>query len=110
MGRFHYDQSAGIVLDDRTLAHVQVIIIDKLRRGERFAFSAPSGSRLVTMWMTPDAALEFVYDDARMPNLNRDWLESLSNSAGSPMGLVLLPESPPQGFDTEDAAGGTVTA
>jgi hypothetical protein len=39
MGKLAYDRSLTIDFDDRTLAHLQIVIGMKMRRGESFYFS-----------------------------------------------------------------------
>jgi hypothetical protein len=83
-------------LDDRTLAHLKVVILTKLRRGEGFAFSwdkgLEQGSGRDTMWLNPSIGLEFQFDGSRQASLNKAWLEELMASANSAGGLHVLPE------------------
>lgn len=37
MGSLFYDRTAFFEMDDRTLAHLRAVILDKLRRDESFA-------------------------------------------------------------------------
>ena len=92
MGQILYDMSRAIELDDRTLAHVQVVVIDKLRRGECFSLSLVSERGAMMMWVTPFTALQFVYAGNRRPQLNRTWLEQISSSASISGILSLTPE------------------
>lgn len=92
MGTLVYDDGRPAEFEDRTLWHLQVIIVDKLRRQERFPFTWSDGRRTVTVWIGPNTPLEFVYRGNRRPRLNRAWLEELALSAGSIGGLVVVPE------------------
>ena len=92
MGTLIYNGRTSIPLDDRTLAHLQVVVISKLRRRESFAFTATVDGRQVVAWMGPSVALEFVYSGSRHPILNRDWLELLAQAAASTEGLFIVPE------------------
>ena len=92
MGQFLYDQGRAIEVDDRTLAHLQVVMINKLRRREHFAITVPDGDRMHCMWVSPQTPMQFVYSGNRRPVLNRLWLEQLAEAANSVNGLVLLPE------------------
>jgi hypothetical protein len=94
-----YDMSRAIELDDRALAHMQVVVIDKLRRGERFALSLVDNRGSMLMWVTPFSALQFVYAGNRQPPLNRAWLEELSSNASLTGILSLTPE--PRNLMTE---------
>ncbi|WP_242492346.1 hypothetical protein, partial [Agromyces binzhouensis] len=92
MGTLVYDSRLSIPVDDRTLAHLQVVILGKLRRREHFAFTATVDGREVGLWLGPSVALEFRYADRRRPAMNRAWLELLADVAASRDGLVIAPE------------------
>ena len=92
MGTLIYNGRTSIPLDDRTLAHLQVVFISKLRRRESFAFTAAVDGRQVVTWIGPSVALEFLYTGSRHPVLNRDWLELLAQAAASTDGLFVVPE------------------
>ncbi|MDQ1546874.1 MAG: hypothetical protein QOH69_1778 [Actinomycetota bacterium] len=97
MGRLIYGPTGTQVdIEDRTLAHLKVVILTKLRRGEGFAFSwergtARGGGR-DTMWLNPAIGLEFQFDGGREASLNKVWLDELMASANSGGGLHILPE------------------
>ena len=92
MGFVVYDRSKVAELDDRTLAHLQAVIVDKLRRMESFSWILGDEQKEVVMWISPSTPLEFVYVGNRQPALNRAWLEQLALTAGSTEGLMLVPE------------------
>ncbi|WP_159602759.1 DUF7882 family protein [Agromyces humi] len=92
MGYFVYDISREIEIDDRTLAHLQVVMIDKLRRNESFALNLRDGNSLVSAWISPRSAVQFVYAGNRRPTLNRGWLDKLSDGVGMTGSLTLQPE------------------
>ncbi|MFF2371815.1 ATP-dependent DNA ligase [Agromyces sp. NPDC058110] len=92
MGTLVYNGTGSIPIDDRLLAHLQVVIIDKLRRQESFPFSWEVAGRESTVWFGPSIALEFVYAGNRSPLLNRAWLNQLAAAASSNAGLSALPE------------------
>jgi hypothetical protein len=79
-------------LDDRTLAHVEVVTLAKLRRNESFAISLDraQGGR-TTIWVGTNAALQFRFDQGRQ-EINRAWLDQLIDSANTPGGLRIEPE------------------
>jgi hypothetical protein len=95
MGRFVYED-VRVDFDDRTLAHLQVVILAKLRRRESFAFSwrddVSVGGGHTTVWLHPGCKLVFKFSGSKQPELSRDWVEALSVSANSPGGLMLIPE------------------
>jgi hypothetical protein len=82
---------------DRELAHLRVVIITKLRRGEMFAFavdgrveSAGPGRRI--LWIHPSIPLQFQFDGTTEEKLNREWLEDLMSAANSGGNLRLTSE------------------
>ena len=99
MGTLIYDgQTAEIPMDDRALAHLQLVIISKLRRRESFAFSwkdAPAaGDGRSSVWIHPEISLRFKFAGSRPPAINQQWVTALTNSANSSSGLHLIPEPP----------------
>ena len=107
MGTLAY-ATAGLEIefDDRVLAHLQVVVVAKLRRNEGFVFSwkAPSatGDGRSAVWMDRSIPLVFTYDTPETPALNRQWLELLTVTANGPGGLRIVeepvaPETPQRG-------------
>ncbi|MDY7541863.1 MULTISPECIES: ATP-dependent DNA ligase [unclassified Cryobacterium] len=96
MGKLTYNATVTADFDDRILAHIQVVIGAKLRRGECFYFTwrdDPSGGDgRSTIWLHPAIPLAFKYFGGRSPSLNRDWVEALMLTANSSGGLQLVPE------------------
>jgi len=89
------DRQRRFEIDDRTLAHLQVVIAAKLRRREGFFFSVreeESISGRTSIWMSPMVVLHFKYYGSRQPAINRRWLEVLHESANSSAGLIVLEE------------------
>jgi hypothetical protein len=99
MGQILFGGSGDAVeIDDRTLAHVKVVMLAKLRRNESFAFSfevEPShGGGRSTFWVNPAVPLRFKFRQTQRPPLNRAWLEALMIAANSVDGLRLVEEPP----------------
>ncbi|HEX4443691.1 MAG TPA: hypothetical protein VHZ81_08990 [Galbitalea sp.] len=97
MGSLIYGPTGTKVeIDDRALAHLKVVILTKLRRGEGVSFSwekgTEQGSGRATIWLHPAIGLEFQFDGSRPASLNKLWLEELMTSANSSGGLHVLPE------------------
>lgn len=92
MGAFIYDRSEPIEIEDRTLAHLQVVIIDKLRRDEHFSLVLRDDRIAVTFWLGPRTPLQFIYHGNRQPAINHEWIELLAGEAGVTGMLTLLPE------------------
>ena len=97
MGKILYsDSDIEIVFDDRAMAHLQVVIGSKLRRGEGFFFSWKDdlsvGDGRSAIWIDKGIPLYFRYSGSRPISMNREWLELLTQSANSTQGLVFAPE------------------
>lgn len=94
MGAFHYGSPpVSFDLDDRTLAHVELVIMAKLRRREclSFAISHEDGSHRQAVWIAPTVPLRFEYE-GMMPEISKAWLQDLVDTANSPGGLRIVPE------------------
>jgi hypothetical protein len=97
MGYLLYGLPAeSIEIDDRTLAHIKIVMLAKLRRDESFAFSfeydLSNGSGRSTVWVHPTIPMQFKFLGSRQAVINRAWLEALIVSANSVDGLRILPE------------------
>ena len=96
MGKLTYDSTVVVDFDDRLLAHLQMVIATKLRRGESFAFSwrddAAAGDGRTTIWLHPALPLVFKYFGGKQPAINRAWVEALLQTANSSAGLHIVPE------------------
>lgn len=97
VGTIYYGGSATpIHIEDRALAHLKVVVATKLRRGESFTLSwrhpddEPRGRS--TIWLHPSIPLRFVFDEPETPELSREWLEELSQTANSSGGITLVAE------------------
>lgn len=97
MGTIYYGGGdSPIQIEDRALAHLKVVIATKLRRGESFTLSwrhpddQPRGRS--TIWLHPSIPLRFVFDDPEPPELSREWLEELAQTANSSGGIMLVSE------------------
>jgi hypothetical protein len=88
--------ASELAIDDRTLAHLKVVIVSKLRRNESFLLSwelpADSGSGRMSLWMHPSIPLQFKFDGGRAPALNGEWLELLARVSAGVEGLRIVPE------------------
>lgn len=97
MGKLIYNSSnRELDIDDRTLAHLRVAILNKLRRGESFSLTwehgIQNGSGRTTIWLHPSIPLQFVFSGNRAPQLNRVWVEQMLQAAASTAGLRHVPE------------------
>jgi len=93
MGKLIYGAaSTAFEVDDRTLAHVEMVTLAKLRRNENFALTIESTtSGRTTLWLASQTDLQFVFDGPKQ-EINRVWLDQLVDSANTATGLQLLPE------------------
>jgi hypothetical protein len=97
MGKLLYSSAAiEISFDDRALAHIQLVISAKLRRGEKFFFSWQDslsvGSGRSSIWLEQSIPLYFKFAGSRGVEINRAWLDVLIATANSSSGLTFLPE------------------
>lgn len=97
MGTMYYGgPGTAIHIEDRALAHLKVVIATKLRRGESFTLSwqhpadEPRGRS--TVWLHPSIPLHFVFDEPEPPELSREWIHDLANSANTSGGITLVAE------------------
>jgi len=99
MGQLIYDSGIHIDIDDRTLAHLQIVVYTKLHRGERFPFHwttpAAQGSGRGSVWIAPELAIRFKFLGSRQAAINEEWIEQLMAAANTPTGLQLIPEPRP---------------
>ena len=97
MGKLTYDSTLTADFDDRVLAHIQVVIGAKLRRGESFYFTwrdePQAGDGRITIWLHPGIPIVYKYFGSRAPTLNREWIEALMATANSSGGLYIVPET-----------------
>lgn len=96
MGTFNYDSVLKVDFEDRVLAHIQIVIGAKLRRGESFYLSWRDddaiGDGRTTVWVHPSLPLVYKYNGGKMPRINPAWIHLLTESANSNSGLQILPE------------------
>lgn len=96
MAKLIYGTSSGHEFDERTLAHLKIAITAKLRVRESFLlnWTVPSdrGSGRMSLWISPDVPLTFLFSDSRPPQLNRAWLDAMSRSAHGIRGMTVMPE------------------
>ena len=93
MGSLHYGSPpASFELDDRTLAHVELVVLAKLRRNESFALTLDDakGGRS-TIWINASSTLRLQFAEPGA-DINREWLEELIDSANTTAGMKIVPE------------------
>ncbi len=97
MGSLYYGDSAEpINIEDRALAHLKIVVATKLRRNESFTLSWRHPENELngrsTIWLHPSIPLRFVFESADAPEISRQWIEDLANSASSTGGITLVDE------------------
>ncbi len=95
MGSISYD-GLTVQVDDRTLTHLQIVIVKKLQRGDAFLMSwkdsVDVGSGRSSIWLHPYVLVHFKFDGSRVPSINERWLAELTESANSSRGLIVTAE------------------
>jgi hypothetical protein len=90
MGVLHYG-SFTYTFDDRLLAHIQVVVGLKLRRGESFFLtwraSPAVGDGRHAIWIDNGMPIHCEYFGGRQPSINRGIIEAWVTAAGSSGGL-----------------------
>jgi hypothetical protein len=98
MGTLYYADATRVAISipDRELAHIKFVIVNKLRRNEAFTFSwdkpESEGGGRSSIWISAQIPREFEFDDPTPPEINREWLDVLSQAAGTVSGLTSIPE------------------
>src|SRR5206468_3173952 len=97
MGRLLYGSGGtAYEMDDRTLSHLKMAIVGKLRRHESFlvSWSVPRerGGGRVSLWLSRDIPLAFVFSGSRAPALNPAWIDALRRIADRTGGMQVIPE------------------
>ncbi|KZE37682.1 DUF7882 family protein [Microbacterium sp. T32] len=96
MGKFIYDGNIKVDFEDRLLAHLQAVIMAKVRRGESFPFTwkddISTGGGRTTVYIHPNVSMVFKYHGSRNPQLSNTWLHALTYNANSGRGLYVVPE------------------
>lgn len=92
MGTLKYDGTT-VDFEDRVLAHLEMVIVQKLRRQESFLMSwrepEALGDGRTGVWIHDAAMLTFHFSTNDNPGIDREWLQTLMDSANSVMGLFV---------------------
>ena len=95
MATLTYDGTA-VEFDSRVLTHLQIVIVNKLRRHDGFLMSwkdsVDVGDGRSAIWIDPSIPLYFRFDGSRVPRIDEGWLERLGESANSSTGLIVTDE------------------
>jgi hypothetical protein len=93
MGRLIYrDAAQSFDIEDRLLAHLRVVTMNKLRRREPFMLEVPSqvGVGTHSIWIAPAVPIVFHFYGGRAPALDSDLVEQMMKQASGPDGLDLV--------------------
>lgn len=94
MGKLTYGAiQREIEMDDKLLAHIEMIVLSRLRRNNAFALrwieKIEVGDGRRTIWISPSSDLYFEYDKHEQPELDRVLLDKLAAAADSNLGVNL---------------------
>ncbi len=97
MGKLHYGASrTSIHMDDRALAHLQVVITTKLRRNEGFLIQwerpHESGSGRGGFWIHPNCDIAYEYEGGREAALDHEELDRMMLAASATSGVRITAE------------------
>lgn len=102
MGKLTYGAiQREVVMDDRLLAHLEAVVLARLRRDNSFALrwteKVKGGTDVRrTIWIHQSSDLYFEYDSLAVEELDRGLLDQLAQAADSNAGINLR-------FDASDA-------
>jgi hypothetical protein len=93
MGTFNYNNMVTVDMEDRLLAHLERVIVSKLRRQEKFQFSwlGEDGESRKAVWIEASIPVTFSYEHV-VDDFNPAWLKTLVMAATTEAGLRPLPE------------------
>lgn len=90
MGNLNINGLADVDLDDDLLAHIQAVIVAKLRRKEPVLLSwVDSEDHASQVWIQATAIVLAEYDGPQPTRLDRAWLERIMIAANSTAGICL---------------------
>ncbi len=96
MGTLIYGSGREFEFDDRTLSHVKIALVTKLRRHESFLLNwdvpVDQGSGRVSLWISREIPLAFQFSGSRPPAINPQWLEALMHTSQRTGGMVVMAE------------------
>lgn len=85
-----YTPDSSYDIDDRILAHLRVVMMNKLRRGEGFMLQLPTaGGGRSSIWVRPKMAPLIQLYGGRAPQLDRDLIKEMMSKASDYDGLTL---------------------
>ncbi|MCI0156033.1 hypothetical protein KNO15_04905 [Leifsonia shinshuensis] len=105
MGTLIYGSGREFEFDDRTLSHVKIALVTKLRRHESFLLNweipVEQGGGRMSIWISREIPLAFVFG-SRPPVLNERWMEALLHTSQRTGGMVIMPEDAAESDEFSD--------
>lgn len=104
---FYGDARTPIAIEDRALAHIKIVVLSKLRRGEGFGFSwdeKGTNKGRSTVWLNSSSTLQFEFTGARETTIDNSWVDALTVAAESSLGLTLVDQPSSPDLETVDPA------
>jgi hypothetical protein len=102
MGYLVYGPGEKYEIDDRTLAHVRVAVVAKLRLQESFLLNwvlpVSEGSGRISLWLSPSIPLQFVFYGSKPVQINERWLLAMTYSSNSGRGMIVMAEKEADAF------------
>jgi hypothetical protein len=91
VGRLIYRDRATFDIDDRLLAHLRIVVMNKLRRNEGFMLQVPvnEGVRQASLWIHASNALVLQFYGGREPAIDRELVDQMMHEASGADGLTL---------------------
>lgn len=85
--------NVSVDFEDRLLAHLQVVIVNRFRRNQPLVMSwldaLSVGDGRSSLWLTPSLPVYFKFAGSRQPAIDTEWLDQLTVSAASSTGLII---------------------
>ncbi len=95
MGTMTYD-GWSIEFEDRLLAHLHLVVVQRFRNGQSFAMSwlnaLQDGDGRSSIWMHPGGLYFFRFAGSRVPAIAPEWAKQLTALAQSSQGLIVSNE------------------
>lgn len=93
MGTLTYGGATAYEIDDRTLAHLKLVITTKLRRNESFTLTCQrsdhDAEQRTALWLQPAIPLRFEFGTAEGDALDPDLLQEFAEAATTNAGIIV---------------------
>ena len=89
MGSLIYPGVSPIEIDDRLLAHLRTVTVEKLKRREATLLTVSDGVKQRSFWISSYIPIVFELSIQEKTPLDKDIIDNLRNQANSPRGLLL---------------------